>query len=158
LVNRKVWRYETAEEYDDCKARYAKANKEVHFGRAFSLATQKHDDLPEGHELRRVKGRIVFGGNDVQDGNGNVISFDELATAPAAMEDAKLCDAWAMQKGMVCQQSDAEQAYTQVPAESQTGDTPPTFIELPHELWPKHWHGKYRRPVVLMEMNLYGHP
>ena len=30
--------------------------------------------------------------------------------------------------------------------------------ELPVDRWPKHWVGKYRRPVVLPRIALYGHP
>ena len=30
-------------------------------------------------------------------------------------------------------------------------------MSLPAAYWPAHWHGKYRRPVVLLELSLYGH-
>ena len=33
-----------------------------------------------------------------------------------------------------------------------------TWVELPMDRWPKHWVGKYRRPVVLLRIALYGHP
>ena len=33
-----------------------------------------------------------------------------------------------------------------------------TWVELPIDRWPKHWVGRYRRPVVLLRIALYGHP
>ena len=49
-------------------------------------------------------------------------------------------------------QSDCKRAYIQ----AKLGG-PPTFIELPREWWPPHWHGM-RRPVCRLDKALYGHP
>jgi hypothetical protein len=50
--------------------------------------------------------------------------------------------------------ADAVKAYIQSLLKSKH----PTWIELPRELWPKSWVGKYTRPVVLLIKALYGHP
>ena len=48
----------------------------------------------------------------------------------------------------------AEQAYIQAKLQG-----PDTWITLPKEVWPKSWRdGKYRQPVVRLELALYGHP
>ena len=41
-------RFETVEEYDVVKKRFAELGEEVHFGRAFGIATQKNDDPQMG--------------------------------------------------------------------------------------------------------------
>ena len=33
-----------------------------------------------------------------------------------------------------------------------------TWIRLPEEAWPAHWHGKYTDPVCPLRLALYGHP
>ena len=33
-----------------------------------------------------------------------------------------------------------------------------TWVQLPHELWPASWKGKYSKPMVLLVKSLYGHP
>ena len=33
-----------------------------------------------------------------------------------------------------------------------------TWIELPRELWPADWQGRFERPVVKLKKALYGHP
>ena len=50
--------------------------------------------------------------------------------------------------------ADAIKAYVQ----SELRSKYPTWIQLPKELWPKQWHGKFRNPVVLLVKSLYGHP
>ena len=50
-------------------------------------------------------------------------------------------------------QAHARSAYTQA---AMGGE--PTWLRLPSEVWPKHWHGKYKDPVVKMLKALYGHP
>ena len=50
------------------------------------------------------------------------------------------------------EESDAVGAYTQCQLRG-----PPTFITIPKEYWPKHWHGKFTNPVVRLNISLYGH-
>ena len=76
-----------------------------------------------------------------------------MLDALARMPD---CDGW---------DSDAVGAYTQVVLDElaekgKLGDASPTetWITLPKERWPAHWHGKYSWPVVRLRLNLYGHP
>ena len=57
------------------------------------------------------------------------------------------------------EQSDAEQAYLQADFFEAGGDAGiETWVKIPKEFWPKHWHGKYRDPVVPLLKALYGHP
>ena len=69
------------------------------------------------------------------------------------MEAGKAVDAYGSQPGYITQQNDGVQAYTQALMQGVE-----TWVELPVDRWPKEWHGKYIRPVVLLVIALYGHP
>ena len=51
-------------------------------------------------------------------------------------------------------QADAKQAHVQAYLDTKIK----TWVRLPPEYWPDHWHGKYRDPVVPLVKALYGHP
>ena len=51
----------------------------------------------------------------------------------------------------------ASKAYTQAVLASFEG-TSETWIELPEDQWQKSWKGRFKRPVVRLLRNLYGHP
>ena len=97
---------------------------------------------------------MVFLGDRVKNQYGEAAMFQELSSAPAALEAAKFCDAYRMLDGHCVEQSDAEQAYCQA---GLTGT--PTWIRLPEHKWPDAWHKLgYKDPVCPLRLALYGHP
>ena len=66
----------------------------IHIGRVFDLCVEKGYELPIGHEDRKYKGRVVFGGNDVWTQNRDVAIFQELASQPATLEASCAADAY----------------------------------------------------------------
>ena len=115
----------------------------------------KHSELEEDKHV--YKGRVVFGGNNVRDENGVLAVFQEQGTSASHMVCAKFLDAVARMPGCSGEDADATKAYLQAHLKDFEGNTE-TWIELPKDQWPKHWHGKYHRPVVRLLRNLYGHP
>ena len=81
--------------------------------------------------------------------------FSEQGTSASHMAAAKICDAIARLPGNNGEDADATGAYTQAFLGK---DCPATYITLPKEWWPKHWHGKFKNPVVRLDRALYGHP
>ena len=79
--------------------------------------------------------------------------FSEQGTSASHLAAAKLLDAIAWMPGNEGEDSDATGAYTQALLGGEE-----TWVFLPWDRWPKSWHGKYRRPVVKLRLNLYGHP
>ena len=152
LEARAVWDITTVREYDDLVAEMKRAEKVAHIGRIHAICSEKGSELPPGHPDRKMKGRIVFQGNNVKDQDGNYAIFAELSSCPVAMEASKVCDFYGCLKGHTVEQADARQAYVQ----SELGGTD-TWVELPRELWPDAWAG-FRRPVCRLLMALYGHP
>ena len=124
----------------------------THVGRIFEICVEKNAELHADNPLRKVKGRVVFQGNQVRDENWEAAMFQELSSCPATMEAAKAADCYGLLEGHVVEQADAEQAYTQ----SKLGGTP-TWIRLPRERWPKAW-ANMRDPVCPLVLALYGHP
>ena len=153
LVKKTAWLYDTVQEWSKVSDGAKKKGKKVHVGKVFEICVEKGSELPEGHKLRKFKGRTVFQGNNVRDENADVALFSELGSSPATMEAGKAVDAYGAQPGFVNQQNDGVQAYTQALMKGVE-----TWVELPVDRWPKEWIGKYRRPVVLLRIALYGHP
>ena len=153
LVKKTAWLYDTVQEWSAVSDGAKKRGKKVHVGKVFEICVEKGSELPAGHKLRKFKGRTVFQGNNVQDENADVALFSELGSSPATMEAGKAVDAYGSQPGHITQQNDGVQAYTQALMQGIE-----TWVELPIDRWPKHWVGKYRRPVVLLRIALYGHP
>ena len=66
---------------------------------------------------------------------------------------SKAVDAYGLVAGHTSSQCDAEQAYVQ----SRFGGTE-TWVRIPKDRRPAEWVGKFRKPVVLLTLPLYGHP
>ncbi len=83
--------------------------------------------------------------------------FSEQGTSAGHLEAAKVMDALARcyldDEECDGEESDAVGAYTQSPLVCA-----PTWITIPKEYWPQHWHGRYTNPVVCLKLGLYGHP
>ena len=84
---------------------------------------------------RKMKGRVVFLGDRVKDGDGNYATFEELSSSPAAMSSGKFADAYGSMPGHTIETADGEQAYPQAKMSSHTK----TGIRLPKYRWPKSW-------------------
>ena len=152
LLDRATWDESTVMEYDDLVKQMKAYGKSVDIGRIHSICSEKGSELPYGHPDRKMKGRIVFQGNNVKDSNGNYAIFAELSSCPVAMEASKICDFYGSIDGNTVEQADARQAYVQ----AKLGGNE-TWIEVPPELRPESWAG-FRRPVCRLMMALYGHP
>jgi hypothetical protein len=144
--------------------RDARASREtVHFGHVHELCYLKNRELPEADPRRKYKGRAVFLGDQVKDQDGNVALFQELGSAPATMSASKIADYHGLLPGNVLMTAGVTSAYCQAKI---TGTK--TWVELPPGRWRDSWfkstlrgaerQPKYRRPVVPLEMALYGHP
>ena len=80
--------------YLDQVIRNAKASgSKVHLGRLFDICVLKGSELPEGHINRKWKGRVVFGGNNVQDEFGLAATFPEAGSGASYGAASKLLDA-----------------------------------------------------------------
>jgi hypothetical protein len=128
------------------------AGETVHFGRIVELCHEKGSELKSGDPERKMKGRAVLLGDNVKDQDFSWAEFCELGSSPPSIEAAKALDAMGSFPGYQVKTGDAKGAYTQallLGAE--------TWVALPENRWPKHWIGKYHRPVVKLVLALYGH-
>ena len=86
LVKKTAWLYDSVQEWSKVSDGAKKKGKKVHVGKVFEICVEKGSELPEGHKLRKFKGRTVFQGNNVRDENADVALFSELGSSPATME------------------------------------------------------------------------
>ena len=84
LIKRQCWDINKAEKWKDVKARADKAGETIHLGSLCELVYEKHSELAP--DKRKLKGRVVFLGNQVKDQHGACAVFEEMASAPAGME------------------------------------------------------------------------
>ena len=139
-------------EWSGVAAEARKSGTKVHVGRILDICVEKGSELQIGDPARKYKGRVVFLGNQVKDENWEVAMFQDFSSCPATMEAGEACDLFGSLEGHDIQQSDAEQAYTQLKL---GGD--PTWFRLPREQWPESWKDM-RDPVCPLILALYGHP
>ena len=149
-----VWLEDEVQEWNEVRKKAKKDGKEVHVGRIFGICVEKNTQFSKNDPLRKFKGRFVFQGNDVRNEYFEYAFFEDVASAPAALEAGKACDVHGSLDGHVIMQCDAQQAYIQ----TDLGGEIPTWVRLPREFWPKWWAKKYTDPVVPLIKALYGHP
>ena len=76
--------------YDQVVRESKISGRKIHLGRLFDICVLKGSELPEGHVNRKWKGRVVFGGNNVQDGYGLAATFPEAGSGASVSAASKL--------------------------------------------------------------------
>ena len=104
------------------------------------------------------KGRTVFLGDQVRDQDNRTAIFEEISSAPAAMEAGRICDMYGSLPDHKLTYADGAQAYVQARLKG-----PATWVEIPRMHWPASWYNadgsdRFSRPVVILHKALYGHP
>ena len=117
-----------------------------------------------GSEDPAYKYRVVFQGSNVHTKTGvsAVDIYQEVSNAPASFTAIRCAVAAAVLTRKIVTVRDALQAFLQ--ARINTPGRVPTWIELPQAWWPDEWffdgkarkRPKYRRPLVLLTLALYG--
>ena len=138
--------------YDEVISREGLMSKKVptHVGRLRTILSVKHW---ENEELRRLKARIVFRGDDIRDENNNLAVLQEAKVNPSGLAGINANLAYGSLKGHTSSQSDVVRTYTQSFLDTKV----PTWVELPYDLVPPEYRG-IKRPCVRLWKSLYGHP
>ena len=79
-------------------------------------------------------------------------TFQDMGSAPASMASGKFSDSLGLLPEWKLTQADAVRAYTQALLKGTE-----TWVRLPRDQWPKHWHSM-KDPVCRLRLALYGHP
>jgi hypothetical protein len=128
-----------------------RASEKVHFARCFAFASDKNSEADIGSRI--VKGRMVLGGDRLQDQFGSAAAFSDIQMSPTTAAAIRLAIAIGSCPGAEAVVMDASAAYLQAPMKG-----PLTYITLPKELWPAYWHADFKDPVVPLRRAMYGHP
>ena len=122
-------------------------------GYLFGICVEKNSELAKGDPSRKYKGRVVFQGNRVINQFYDAAIFQDLGSAPATLEAAKMADFYGCAPGQEVEIADAEQAYIQ--AEMKGIDT---WVCLPEDRRLTWWPKTMKRPVCRLWQAWYGHP
>ena len=79
LNKQRVWELETVREYSEVKSLALQEGRVVNFGRVYPLCFMKHAE--QSLENWKLKGRVVFQGNNVHTQEGLTAVFSEAATS-----------------------------------------------------------------------------
>ena len=93
------WDEKNVREWKDVAAEALRSGTKAHVGRIFEICVEKGSELPPGSPGRKFKGRVVFQGNNVKDERQDWALFSELSSAPARLQAARACDAYALFSG-----------------------------------------------------------
>ena len=78
LRSRGVWDESAVREWPDVAKEAQAAGQEVNFGFLFATCVEKNSELPDGHEKKKFKGRVVFQGNRVLNQSWEAAMFQDL--------------------------------------------------------------------------------
>ena len=151
-----VWDEAHPREWDDVRKEAQRGGYEVHMGYLFGICVEKNSELDINDPTRKFKGRVVFQGDRVVNQNYDAAMFQDLGSAPATMEAAKIADFYGCAPRHCIEVADAVQAYIQAEMKGT-----PTWVCLPPDARPDWWKKKFpnmRRPVCRLRKALYGHP
>ncbi len=98
-----------------------------------------------------MKGRPVRLGDNVKDQDFNWAEFCELGSSPPSMEAARALDALGSLPGYTVK-GDARGAHRHSLMHGAE-----TWVTLPESRWPTCCINKYKNPVVLVVLHIYGH-
>lgn len=156
LWSQKVWDENIVKGWDNVMWEAQLANKYIHIGKLFGICVEKGSELQDDDERKTHKYRVVFQGNSVVDQNMNEAQSQDMGSAPATVEAARMCILKGLLKGNILEQADAMQAYIQ----AELGGAE-TWVEIPEEGWPEECvkNGTpCRRHCCRLIHALYGHP
>ena len=146
LLSNDTWSYDEVVSREELM----RSKTPLNIGRVMTILSIKHWETPE---LRKLKARIVFRGDDIRDENNNLAVLQELKVNPSGLTGINFNLAYGALKGHKTTQSDVVRAYTQSYLQTKV----PTWVELPPELTPPEFKG-VKRPCVRLQKSLYGHP
>ena len=146
ILGNGTWSYDEVVPRDELMKR----KEPLHIGRIMTILSIKHFESPE---LRKLKARVVFCGDDIRDQEGNLAVLLDSKICPSGMSSINVNLAFGAIKGHITTQSDVVRAYLQ----SVLGTKVPTWVELPSELVPPEFQD-IQRPCVRLYKSLYGHP
>jgi len=152
LLAEDTWLESTVIEKDVLIAQTRKQGITRHFGEIMTICSIKFFECAAA--FHKWKGRICFRGDITKDQNGALAVFQELSASPIAVQGINAALAYGCIPGHKSTTSDAVRAYLQ----SLLKTKHETWVAIPRVLWPKHWHGKYTKPMCLLKKALYGHP
>ena len=150
LIEAGTWDYDQVIPRAQLEANARKSGQEIAIGQLMTIMSWKN---AESEDLKKLKARIVFRGDNVRTAEGDYAQFQEIKVIPTTIAGININLAFGMKRGHSTTQSDVVKAYIQ----SDLNTLVPTYVELPWELTPEHLRHLHR-PCTRLWKSLYGHP
>ena len=150
LIEAGTWDYDQVIPRAQLEADARKSGQEIAIGQLMTIMSWKN---AESEDLKKLKARIVFRGDNVRTAEGDYAQFQEIKVIPTTIAGININLAFGMKRGHSTTQSDVVKAYIQ----SDLNTLVPTYVELPWELTPEHLRHLHR-PCTRLWKSLYGHP
>ena len=145
-----AWSFDEVISRNDLVARSKAKGEAINIGKLMTILSVKNFETPE---LRKLKARIVFRGDDIHDADNTLAVLQEAKVNPTGLAGINLNLVYGALHGHKTTHSDVTRAYTQYLLKTKV----PTWVELPKELTPKEY-SHLERPCVRLVRALYGHP
>ena len=150
LIEAGTWNYDQVIPRAQLEADARKSGQEIAIGQLMTIMSWKN---AESEDLKKLKARVVFRGDNVRTAEGDYAQFQEIKVIPTTIAGININLAFGMKRGHSTTQSDVVKAYIQ----SDLNTLVPTYVELPWELTPEHLRHLHR-PCTRLWKSLYGHP
>ena len=161
--NRGTWDMKSVMELDDLLAMARKEKIELVLGGVHPILGAKGAEMAANSTLKEalleeLRCRVVFTAPNAWTPSGvdPRALYDEITAVPITFQGSRTLRAYAALMGFEISSRDAKSAYLQSPLQRPGG--PQTWIALPKAYWDESWVGKYKRPMVRLDLSLYGHP
>ena len=135
-----TWSFDEVISRSDLIARSKAKGEAINMGKLMTILSVKNFETPE---LRKLKARIVFRGDDIRNADNTLAVLQEAKVNPTGLAGINLNLVYGALHGHKTTQSDVTRAYTQSLLKTKV----PTWVELPRELTPKEY-SHLERPCV----------
>ena len=146
-----VWDESQAVEVDQLLQSCEETGQSIHIAETMPICHVKNAELPP--EKQKLKGRLVFRGDNCRDEKGIKAIYREAKSLPATVHSINLVLYFGMLVGHVVTISDATKAYLQAPLKSKV----PTWVILPRIIWTEEWKRKFTKVACPLHRAMYGH-
>ena len=147
-----TWNLDTVREEGRVRAEALREGIVIHIGDLLAICSERNMELDPLY--RKLKGRVCFRGDNAKTADGRLALYQTMAATPTSITAANAAIAYGLMEGNTISTADAVKAYLQ----SELASLAITWVRLPKEVWPAHWHGLYKRPLIQLRRSLYGHP
>ena len=146
-----VWDETQATEVDSLLETAQESGEHIHIAEVMPMVHKKNAEMPK--EFHRLRGRLVFRGDECRDEFGVKAIYREVKSLPATIHSINLVLYFGMLCGHMVTIADAAKAYLQAPLKAEV----PTWVIIPKLIWHDSWFKRFKKVACPLLRAMYGH-